>query len=173
MIGMGVEPSRKRSRHSIAARASTGVQTAGKALPQLIPDDLTPGEHLHVSLTLCHPMQLQTSLFPPVVYAIAHGITDDKACCEQRMMMLGEVQNLAKALDEEKHEIIKKCHPCIQTVLTQNNLVRHVPLQRELAFICGTPDWGAVTSLVQGLPMIGHAVWVAEMMVRCKPSTNT
>ncbi len=32
-------------------------------------------------------------------------------------------------------------------------------------------DWGAVPSLVCGIPMVGHAVWVLEMMCRNKPAT--
>ena len=151
MIDMGMGPSRNRSRHSIAARASTGVQTIGEALPQLIPDVLTPGEHLQVALTLCRPMQLQTSLFPPLAYAIKHGITDNQTCCEQRVAMLRGIKELAATFEHGQHQIIERCHPCIQKVLTQNNLVRHVPLQRELAFVCGTPGWGASTFIGTGI----------------------
>ena len=73
MITMNITPSGKRSAHSIAARASTGVQTAKRAIPQLIPDGMTPAEHVHVAMMTCHPMQLQPTLSPPVDYATRYG----------------------------------------------------------------------------------------------------
>ena len=73
------------------------------------------------------------------------------------------------ALDDEKQEAIAKCDPIVVKVLTQNNFTRHTPLQRELAYVFNIPDWGAVPSLMCGIPMVGHAVWVPEMMYRNKP----
>ena len=58
-------------------------------------------------------------------------------------------------------------------ILTQNGFVRHIPLQRELAFIFCVPDWGTVPSLMCGTPMVGHAVWAPGMMTRNKKALCT
>jgi hypothetical protein len=166
---MGSEPSGRRSAHSIAARASSGIQAAGKALPQLIPDGLTPGEHVAVAMNTCHPLQLTPTLFPPVAYATNNGLYDNEECNAQRTHMLKLVTNMAHALDDEKQEAVAACNPIVAEVLTQNNFARHIPLQRGLAYVFNIPDWGAVPSLMCGLPMVGHAVLVPGVMCRNKP----
>ena len=62
------------------------------------------------------------------------------------------------------------CNPIVAKVLTQNGFTRNIPLRRELGFIFNLPDWGAVPSLMCGIPMVGHAVWVPEMLCRTKPA---
>ena len=69
MEAMGSEPSGKRSLHSIAARASSGVQAAGRGIPQLILDGLPAGEHVIVARMTCHPMQMVPTLFFLIAYA--------------------------------------------------------------------------------------------------------
>ena len=59
----------------------------------------------------------------------------------------------------------------VAKVLTQNGFVRHIPLQRELVPLFNVPGWGTVPSLMCGIPMVGHAVWVPEMMSRNKPAS--
>ena len=108
---MNVTPSGKRSAHSIAARASTGVQTARRAIPQLIPDGMTPAEHVHVALNVCHPMQLQPTLFPPVGYATRYGSLCDEVCFKQRNKMLALVHELSKCLITARDTMLKQCNP--------------------------------------------------------------
>ena len=118
-------------------------------------------------------MQLPPTLFPQVWYATTYGNTDDTECLRQCEQVLVHIRNLAKLLSNECDLIISKCNPVVKAILSQNGNVRHVPLQRELGFAMDCPDWGAIPSLASGLPMVGHAVWVPEMMSRSKPFTKT
>ena len=120
----------------MAVRASTGQQAVGRVVPQLILDGLKPAEHVKVALTVCHPMQRKPTLFPPVRYAIDHGMRDDRRCIQQRERMTALVIELARCFEKERGFLISKCHPIVRCVLTQNGMVRHVPLQRELGFVC-------------------------------------
>ena len=81
---MGAEPFRKIPIHSIAARASTGVQAAGEALSLLILDVLKPAENVCVAMMTCHPLQFAPTLFSPVAYAAKQGIINDDHCSDQR-----------------------------------------------------------------------------------------
>ena len=134
MNEMGSKPSGKRSLHSIAARASSGIQAAGKGIPQLIPDGLTPGEHVVVAMMTCHPLQLAPTLFPPVAYATKYG-GDTYECVTQRHQMLCLVRQLRNELQSECATAIKMCNPIVAKILTQNGFTRNIPLQRELGFI--------------------------------------
>ena len=134
---------------------------------------MTPAEHVHVAMMTCHPMQLQPTLGPPVGYATRHGATDDEICMRQRNSMLVLIRKMAKTLMAERDLIIGQCNPAVKAILTQNAHIRHVPLQRELGFATKPLDGGAIPSLVSGLPMVGHAVWVPEMMIRSKPFVFT
>ena len=85
--------------------------------------------------------------------------------------MLALIHDLSKCFLTERDTMLRQCNPVVRAILTQNDHVRHVPLQREIGFITQSPDWGAIPSLVSGLPMVGHAVWVPEMMIRSRPSS--
>ena len=87
--------------------------------------------------------------------------------------MLQLIRDQCKLLSDERDMIINQCNKVVKPVLTQNGCIRHVPLQREMGFAMNVPDWGAIPALANGLPMVGHAVWVPEMMVRSKPSSLT
>ena len=108
---MGAEPSGKRSVHSIVARASSGIQAAGRAIPQLVPDGLEPAEHVSVAVVACHPMQLSPTLFPPVAYAVKYGITNNHECMAQRERVVEATITLANAMDDERVYIIFRCDP--------------------------------------------------------------
>ena len=58
-------------------------------------------------------------------------------------------------------------------ILTQFDCKRHVPLRSGLGFVAKSSGWGAIPSLVSGLRVVGHVVWVTEMMIRTKPSPLT
>ena len=75
-------------------------------------------------------MQLQPTLFPPEEYATRHGATDDNVCMRQRAPMLVLIQNLSKILMDERDLIIDQCNSAVRAILTQNDHIRHVPLQR-------------------------------------------
>ena len=57
---------------TITSRASAGVQSTRRAMPQLVPDGLTPEEHVEVAKTLVHPMLLPATVHEPVKAALAH-----------------------------------------------------------------------------------------------------
>ena len=83
--------------------------------------------------------------------------------------MMNFARLLKRALQNETATAIKLCDPIVAKVLTQNHYTRNIPFQRELGFIFDIPDWGAVPSLMCGIPMVGHAVWVPGMLCRNKP----
>ena len=107
----GAKPSRGRSVHSVAVRAATGQQAAGRALPQLILDGLRPVEHVQVAMMICHPVQRKPTLFPPVKYATEHGLQDDELCIQQREKMTALVMELAPALENQRDYLIRKMQP--------------------------------------------------------------
>ena len=117
----------------------------------------------------CHPLQLMPTLFPPVAYAAKYG-GDAYECVTQRHQMLCFVRKLKDDLCLESGSAIRMCNPIVAKFLTQNGFTRNIPLQRELGFIFNIPDWGAVPSLMCGIPMVGHVVWVPEMLCRIKPA---
>ena len=82
--------------------------------------------------------------------------------------MLSLVWEFATGLNGEKPYAIATCNPIVANVSTQNNFTRHIPLHRELTYVFNIPDWGAVPSLMCGIPMVGHAVWVPAMVCRNK-----
>ena len=87
--------------------------------------------------------------------------------------MLALLFPLPAELERGKLEAIAQCNPMVAKTLTQNGFVRHIPLQRELGFIFGVPDWGTVPSLMCGTPTVGHAVRVPGMMTRNKKASCT
>ena len=129
-----VQNLRERFAHSIAARASSGIQAAGKGIPQLTPDGLTPGEHVTVAMMTCHPLQLTPTLFPPIAHAANDGFHSSQLYTKQRAHMLALLKPLADELEEDKHGAIAKCNPMVAKVLTQNGFVRHIPLQMGACF---------------------------------------
>ena len=140
---MGAEPSGKRSAQCIAAQASSSIQAAGRAIPQLVFDGLDPVEHVSVvGVMACHPMQLSPTLFPPVAYAVKYGITNNHVCIAQRERMMEATITLANAMEDERDYIISKCDPVVKSVLTQNNMVRHIPSQSEFSYVGSVHDWG-------------------------------
>ena len=96
---------------------------------------MTPAEHVHVAMMTCHPMQLPPTLFPPAEYATRHGNTNEKVCVEQRNNMLVLIRDLAGKLKVERDMIIAQCNLVVKAILTQNDHIRHVPLQPP-TFVC-------------------------------------
>ena len=82
--------------------------------------------------------------------------------------MMNFARSLKRALQRETDTAIALCDPSVAKVLTQNHFTRNIPFQMELGFIFDIPDWGAVPSLMCGIPMVGHAAWVPGMLCRNK-----
>ena len=106
----------------------------------MIPDGLTPGEHVVVAMMTCHPLQLMPTLFLPVAYATKYG-KEAYECVTQRHEMLCLLRNLRDELSSETENAIRMCNPIVAKVLIQNGFTRNIPLQRELGFIFNIPDW--------------------------------
>lgn len=103
LIKTDMKPFGHRSSHSNAARAASGEQSVGRAMPQLILDGPNPGEHVQAAMKTCHPMQLPPTLSQLVGYATKYGILDDSESNHQREAMLQVVTHLAAQVDNEKH----------------------------------------------------------------------
>ena len=82
-----------------------------------------------------------TNVVSPIAYAAKNGSQISKQRNKQRAQMSALLKPLANELGEEKHDAIAKCNPMVAKVLARNGFARHMPLQRELAFIFGVPDW--------------------------------
>ena len=69
-------PSGGRTLTRAAETMATGMQPTRKALPQLVPDGLTPHLHLQVAVVVRHPMSLKPSATAPVEYVLKYAEYD-------------------------------------------------------------------------------------------------
>ena len=63
-------PSRKSAPGTFAARVASGGQPTGAALPQLLPDGMTPDCHSESAMRLMHPVALPPERPTPIAYAL-------------------------------------------------------------------------------------------------------
>ena len=118
-------PSGKRSRDVIATRVAAGLQPIRRALPQLVPDGLSPDLHLQIAHSVAHPYTARPSPTAPIQYAIEHSIADDMAASEQREQMLSVLERMAAAVEHEDKHMLSMV----------NSFIRPIVAKRSMAFI--------------------------------------
>ena len=124
-------PSRKRSRETIAARVGAGSQPGRRALPHLIPEGLGPLLHWTLAHQTKHPFLVGPKLTAPLRYTKAHFIKDVDEANAQRAEMLSTIEALAKELRDEEKELISLVDPFIVPVVER----RAFCLMRKLPFV--------------------------------------
>eukprot|EP00973_Karenia_brevis_P031061 4284745-Karenia_brevis.AAC.1 len=67
---------------------SSGSQPSTGDLPQLVPDGLTPDEHLNEALGLQHPFLIQRPPTEAVRYACVFGNLDASAILQRRSCVI-------------------------------------------------------------------------------------
>ena len=159
-------PSRRTSRTTVGMRVSASRQPSGMALPQIIEDGLDPRAHLHRALRLPHPYQRDPTCFKPVEYALKHSPSDCKSLDATRCMVVNLIIELVAVCTKENKILIDTIDPNVKRVLESGNMCKQVVAMRELQYIYGLPDWGAVPYLLTGLPLLGASDPVCGMMPR-------
>ena len=164
----GFQPSRGRSAEGVGSMVSAGRQPTRRSLPQLIQDGLPPDEHLATALRSPHPFQFSPTVYPPIDYAVQFHTDKPDALETKRFESYAEVARLAEMLDVETAALISMCEEGVRSVLCSGGFVKHVALMREIGFVVGTPDWGAVPALLVGLRAMGTMAPVPAMMIRVR-----
>ena len=159
-------PSRRVSRTTIGMRVAASSQPVRLVVPQLVPDGLTPREHLEAALKCVHPFQRDPTVHPPVGHALRASGTSSTHLDDVRLRVSNLMVKLAAALSEENFELLALLHPDVSAVLRSAGFTKNLAAMRELAFIYTPRDWGAVPYLATGLPMVGPSDAVGGMLAR-------
>ncbi len=148
----------------------SGVQPRGVGLPQLVPDGLSPAEHIAASAQAQHPMKAAIAPTRTVQYALAHSIDNANETNSRRFEIMMLLVNLADVLQDENDRLLNAVHPNIKRVLTGYG-AKNIALMREIGYIAQPADSTAVSSLVLGLPQTGWAPPAWGLMLRHNPPT--
>ena len=161
-------PSGRRTAERVADITSSGRQAPGWAIPQLVPDGLTPEQHLEVGLATQNPLAWAPSSTGPVEYALKYRLEDPQKMNEQRRSMTQAVKDLAQAVRKENEWLVSRTHPDIRVVLEAWGDMKNICLMRELHFVTGNLDYSVTIGLVLGLPMLGWTAPAAGNMERVR-----
>ncbi len=91
-------PSGKRTKETISTRIAAGTQPRGSALPQLLPDGLSPDVHLKMARSLTHPICRPPILPRQIGHALANQVDDAKGEEARILEVLDILDKLSKLL---------------------------------------------------------------------------
>jgi len=111
-------PSRQISRATIGMRVTSSSQPARMVLPQLIPDGLSPSDHLKAALICIHPFQRDPTVHLPVRHALRRSPSDPARCNAIRFRVTELIRELAAAVKDENEILLSLLHTDVTKVLT-------------------------------------------------------
>ena len=152
-----------------ALRVSAGLQPAGRAMPQLLPDGLGPSDHITVALATPHPLSRPPSVPSWCKLAFdtqSRGVANIKLL---RRNMLELLEKLATLCWPQSAAIAAACHRWIRPTVEKRN----VAFMRELIFVCPNVDSNLMVDFVFGLPMLGWARHSPVMLQRVFEQANS
>ena len=137
LLDMGFEAPGRLDVSTVATRVTAGVQSTGRAMPQLLPDGLGPDYHLEVAKGLTHPFARPPSVPLHVKEAIdaQHKLPGDLN--QARSMVKDELEILACSCLDENHQILNAVHPYIRPIVAKRN----VAFMREVNVVCKGLDY--------------------------------
>ena len=139
---------------------------------QLIPDGLSPSEHLRSALNTRHPYVDGAVSTTAVTQALGLRQFSAEQLLAWRCKMRGALMALALATSGEDALFLDLVHPLIGKVLRAYT-DKNVATMRELWFITQPPDYSAVAALCVGLPMLGWAPPAFGLLPRVKGPVNS
>ena len=145
-----------------------GMQPTRKALPQLIPDGLSPHLHLQAAMVVRHPMMLKPISSAPVEYALKYADDDLEVTRRKSLAVVSVLRKLAVACQKDNEELMTRCGETVATML-QAVGYKNVAFMREITFACGSRDISSPAFLLIGLPMLGWAPAADGLMARARP----
>ena len=149
---------------------ATGVQPTRKALPQLVPDGLSPQLHLQAALATRHPLSYPPVATDPVEYALKFAPDVVAVTRARRLKMCKLLRKMVEACREESENLLEMIRPEVRTVLKAFG-AKNVPMMWEIAYVCGARDISSPALLLIGIPMIGWAP-VAEGLIERSKTQN-
>ena len=155
-------PSGRRAPQVVAARVAAGSQPSGRALPQLIPDFLSPEEHLQVAMVTQHPLGLSTAAPSWCEAAFTEQDQNCDTVNNRRVDLVDALQALHAVTAQESIRICAAVHPYIRPVVAR----RSVAFMRELQFVTGAADACFLADFLLGSPMFGWTCHAPAHMQR-------
>ena len=151
---------------------ASGRQVKPGRFPQLIPDGLSPQEHLARALNVEHPFKCAVSSTPSVRHALSLSKVAPGELVERRAKVTAAVAALAEATRDEDIRIRELAHPSVRRVLEAYH-PKNLAFMREIGYVCGCDDDEVVLRLFVGLPMVGWAPNARGLMRRTRPPLCT
>ena len=144
-----------------------GRQVKRGKFPQLVPDGLSPQDHLRMALSLEHPFKTVAPSTPAVRHALSVSKMSSSELVDLRVKVSSAVSALADATRDEDLRIREAAHPSVRRVL-EAYLPKNLAFMREMGLACGCDDDEAVLRLFLGLPMLGWAPDARGLMKRVR-----
>ena len=141
------------------------MQLAHHRFPQLIPDGLTPQEHLQEALLVQHPCAVAEPSTKAVKMALQWCDGSERSLVHRRERVCKVLVRLAAATVLENDDIFKEgLHPDVARVL-QAYCPKNVVFMRELVATLDPADDEAIMCLCLGPPMLGWAPSARGLMM--------
>ena len=149
-------------RLTTATRVGAGIQPAGRAMPQLLPDGLGPKDHVTVALATTHPLAR-----PPALPSWCSKAIDAQerlwgSLRKNRGLILELLVLWASLCTALCCVIVDNVHEWIRPIVAKRNAV----FMTEVTFLCGGLDLNLMVDYVFGLPMMGWARHSPTMVQR-------
>ena len=151
---------------------SGGLQARRGKFPQLIPDGLTPQQHLCRALCTEHPYKTVSPSTPMVRLALEKSRIPASELINARAKVTGAVKSLAAATSAEDHRIRQLAHPSVRRVL-EAYMPKNIAFVREIGMACACYDDEAALRMFVGIPMLGWAPDAKGLMRRRKPPSTS
>ena len=119
---MSFEPSGRSSVFVSAARVESGVQSAGRSLPTILPEFLGPEAHLACAMQLQHPFARVPPLQPHLAHAIRLHSMHGPAIVQYLEKVCAICEKLAIVLEERNAVIVSKSHEWLRPILAKRHI---------------------------------------------------
>ena len=111
-----------------------GLQAARHRIPQLIPDGLSPDQHLSEALSLSHPYLARGASTDAVRLALEWSLMGHNELVARRRAVIEAMHVLADATADEDEYIRSQVHPHIGATLRAYK-EKNIAFMREVAFV--------------------------------------
>ena len=162
-------PSGKRPAQSMARTIASGAQPTRRAVPQLLPDGLTPDAHVALATGVPHPASRAAALPAHVLNAYASQPKDPAHCNQERMKALQALRDLHEAVCDEDSQILPFVHHWLRPLI----VLRSIAFMREVSFVCLAPDFSFLADYLLGMPKLGWACHAPGALPRLNPVETT
>lgn len=151
---------------------ASGKQASRHRPRQLVPNGLTPNEHLSSAMTTTHPYLTHSCSTSAVHLALSGDRWPGHRLNAWRIEVVGALKLLALELSTDEDQMLSLVAEPVGAVLKAYS-EKKIAFMREVCFICCPQDYAAVSCLTVGLPMLNWAPPAFGLLERVRPPVMT